>query len=716
GSLQPTAADSRWVRRAHTKKNHHHVLLLGHRRSLLQQMAQTLGLDCYFEVSEAEPSSSDSNESASATDVVLGKDEVLGETTNVRFRAVAPTNNYAVCLDSMERLDPSDKDRQYPIVIIDESEQVFAHLVGSTMAPQRRAIFARIEYYLRRAFMVVLLDADLNMITIRAALEILDDETPVRFIINYPAATQQDYRFYGSANQWTTALVDQVAAGKKVFVTTNNKEKALQLQKLLATDCPSARVNVLTSDNINQREAQKVLSSIVTRFDSDMEVLIGTPVISTGIDITFKNPDGTPRQVVDCVFGYFQGNITTHFECDQQLMRVRHPKEVHVWVDPRFMHYECDPVCLRRELEGTVRNTISLIGYKDNGQPVFSADEALINIWAEILAAGRGSKNQLAQRLLELRAVNGWRGVPVDSNHDQIESGKEKTERATQLREAERQERLMAARVLSAQEAKKLERQDRQGALSLDDRYALERYRIESFYCDTLSEELIMLDNRGALRRCVVNMEFLVGALDWIKQRDEEMASGIVPLPDWANRGGMKTPERIGDMGAVAFDRPNGLAKRALLERLFVAAGVFDAQTRQFLPQVEFTGAGLRHFAEVVHANRKELDFLFHKPVHGDVRKNPVMQLGALLRIVGLYHGKTREVQANGGKTRFYALDGDILAFMVSVIQRREQAFHGQSVLAKKVKEDKGQTTFSTHGDEPLSAANDDQGVVAANS
>ena len=37
---------------------------------------------------------------------------------------------------------------RFPIVIIDESEQVFAHLVGSTMAPQRRAIFARIEYYL----------------------------------------------------------------------------------------------------------------------------------------------------------------------------------------------------------------------------------------------------------------------------------------------------------------------------------------------------------------------------------------------------------------------------------------------------------------------------------------------------------------------------------------------------------------------------------------
>ena len=130
------------------KKNHNNVLLLGHRRSLLQQMAQTLGLDCYFEVSEAAPSSSDGNESTSATGVVLGKDEVLGETTNVRFRAVAPTNYYAVCLDSMERLDPGDKDRQYPIVIIDESEQVFAHLVGSTMAPQRRAIFARIEYYL----------------------------------------------------------------------------------------------------------------------------------------------------------------------------------------------------------------------------------------------------------------------------------------------------------------------------------------------------------------------------------------------------------------------------------------------------------------------------------------------------------------------------------------------------------------------------------------
>jgi hypothetical protein len=58
----------------------------------------------------------------------------------------------------------SPKQHQYPVVLIDECEQVFAHLVGATLKDRRREVFKLMEHYLRVAKVVVLLDADLAMV------------------------------------------------------------------------------------------------------------------------------------------------------------------------------------------------------------------------------------------------------------------------------------------------------------------------------------------------------------------------------------------------------------------------------------------------------------------------------------------------------------------------------------------------------------------------
>jgi len=98
-------------------------------------------------------------------------------------RQVPAQPHFAICLDSMSKLTPAND--KYQVILIDECEQVLRHLVGATVRPVRRAVFKRLEHYLRQAEQVVLLDADLGMIT----LTLLDNmkwkpDTRIRFVIN----------------------------------------------------------------------------------------------------------------------------------------------------------------------------------------------------------------------------------------------------------------------------------------------------------------------------------------------------------------------------------------------------------------------------------------------------------------------------------------------------------------------------------------------------
>ena len=64
--------------------------------------------------------------------------------------------------------------------------------------------------------------------------------------------------------------------------------------------------------------------------------------MGTGIDITF--PENISH--VDGVYGLFEAKINTHFDIDQQLSRVRHPKYVRVWISPETFNFETetDPI------------------------------------------------------------------------------------------------------------------------------------------------------------------------------------------------------------------------------------------------------------------------------------------------------------------------------------------------------------------------------------
>lgn len=627
---------------AQCKKQRLRVLLLGHRRALIQSVSTRLGLDCYFTANDDTPRGDtyeawlfegEANELRHIPDPMSTCE---GRAEQANYKHVEPTRNYAICLDSMIELDPSDKKHKYQVVIVDEAEQVFSHLIGDTLKGRRREVFARLVHYLKVATHVILLDADMNMITMTVAFEVFRPETPARFIINEPTSLQDEIRLYGDRGQLATLLVDHVGSGKKVFVATNSKRKAIDLSKMLSARHPETRVAVVTADNSQRKDVQDLLGDIAARFERDFDVLIASPAIGTGIDITFKDGDGRPRKVVDSVFGFFESNIVTHFDIDQQLMRVRHPHEVHVWIDPRKLNYETDAGCIKRELEKTVRRTSYLLGYEDDGRPVFSGDSGLVNIWAQVMAASRGSKNDLADLFRGLRTNGGWNLVEVDHDEGAAAFGKVVLAAARQSRQIERMNNLLEAEAISSDDAGSLQDRDRRG-MSLTDaeRHALERYKIENFYSDgEISPELIVFDNEGRTRQCVQRLECLISMPGWLENRDEFDS----------------------DEGVLAFDRRRYLARRQVLEAVFCAAGLFDAATSEFKSDVTVEAGTLTPFLQTVEANRMKIEVLFDMPLYEDCRRKPVFQLKGILGLVGLDLELMGTEQKKGKKTRRYGI------------------------------------------------------------
>jgi hypothetical protein len=322
-------------------------------------------------------------------------------------------------------------------------------------------------------------------------------------------------------------------------------------------------------------------------------------------------------------------------------MRVRHPGQVKVWVNRTELNYETDVACLIGELKRSLDRTDLLVRFADDGTPEYLNDDGLTGIWAQVQAANRGSKNSLAPLFENLRAHNGWvavdglAGQDFDSIAIRSQAASNKLRAAKAARANERAQRIAAARSLGESEAEELIALEKaEKPLTAEQALSLERFRIERFYGDEISEELVTFDNEGRTREQVRLLELV--------------------LSDGKDAAWTDLFERHSQL--LGFDRQQRLARRELLRELFTAAGLMRADTAEFGLDARVSARTLSAFALVARAKDRQIDLLLGKPVRRDLEKNPVGQLTALLGMVGLELEEATVTQRGGKKTREYGL------------------------------------------------------------
>lgn len=594
------------------KQNGLSVLLVGHRQTLLSGMAQRLGMTCYYYMT------------------------ANGQRNN------QPEDYYAVCLDSIGKLLKTDKHR-YDVVLIDEAEQVFSHLTGGTMKGKRRDCMMKLFHYMKVARSVIVSDADLGMITVTALGEIIKPAKPYRFFLNSHKESHCPFSMYDSDKHLVEEMVQTIKAGGRHYIATNSKNKAEMLEKLIHKACGTERkVLLVTSTTTKEVKVVQLLENIATEI-LNYDVVIASPTMGTGIDITFPNNS----QLIDTVFGFFEACINTHFDIDQQLARVRQPKEIKVWVSPQHFSFETDPSVIRYEILDNGLLNDALLGIRDDGTP--ELDETYLSIYIQVTSISRASKNNLRQNLEDLRKRNGWNVVQVAADTDAMKTGRVRLDEAKAIAEAQRIDNLCSAEKIDFEQYQELKDKSRTG-VPLDDALlkSMRRHEIEAFYREDISPDLVMLDDHGAYRGKIRLMHIYLLSAPTLKEQ--------------------ALKER--DAEKLAPDRDNALVKKAVLHELLESAGIANA-FGDINTDLQLTKSGLMDFAKACQRRARKIQELFDIHVRKDVEKKPMQQLSIVLDLIGLTTTPAERKKVAGEIIYLYRVDEASLKLAKEIVERR---------------------------------------------
>lgn len=620
------------------------TILIGHRQTLIRESAQKLGLECYLDTE--------------GYDTKINSFRKTLNGSMVKIRTHKP-QHYAVCLDSLSsRVRPEYE--QYDVVIIDESEQVFSHFLSDHMA-HPTSNFNILSKLIKQAKLVFLLDADLDRVTLTGVLSCLSTENPTRVDLkkqqqdlqklychlNIFTPEKRKLELFTSKNQLQRDLISNLKAGKRCFVTSNSKKFVERLYDSCVEAFKNKSFELVVSDRGDDEIVRHFLKNIKTEILTK-DALFSSPSIGTGIDITF--PENSKQ--VDVVYGFFETNINTHFDVDQQLGRVRHPGKVKVWVSPTRHRKSTDIDTIRQEILFN-QKVKGLQFYLDqNGAHASMGKHPFVDLLATIIASRRLSMNRLRENFILHKQKTAWDVENVEHNELLAEGGKiiDKAGRVTRTKKL--QLRLLAA--LDITEAQRYELDEKKKInlpLTEVEKTELNKYWIKHFYRQEVTKQLLDFDDEGKTRTKIALLERVIN-----------LNNKLVRYKDIHVESMMVEESKL---------NPDQLRKPVLLRELLIAAGIFNPTTMSFDLDVTYTTASLAKFVKLLTPtkNRIQFEHVFDREVNDSLEAKPIAQLGSLLRMMGLGHEAIKKNK--GGGMSVYRINRILYCEIMDVIQLR---------------------------------------------
>lgn len=585
----------------HFKKKKQKVLLVGHRQSLLRALSSSLGLACYL--NDKGPN-------------ISGVYDI--------------NKHYAVSIDSLStRLVPAR--HSFDVVLVDESEQVFSHLIADTLEIEKqRKSFLIFQHYIRSAKTVIALDADMNAVSLYA-IKRFGSKNPLidrRYVLNEYKPPSSQIEIYASENHLVGDMIDNLKKGHRLFIACNSKKRVEELAATITTEFGDEfPIQCITSENSNSKETAAFIENIKTDILKYRALLV-SPAMGTGIDITF--PDDISH--VDGVYGFFYAKVNTHNEIDQQISRVRHPKYTKVWLTPQTFdfEYEVDPIKQELAESGIVPGAMK--GYDAySGAPEYDFAEPFLELYATILSAQRASKNALKKNFIGLRKNNGWKVVDVVKDDPMATAGSALSKLGKAAALDQYITGILAAPKISWEEASKLGERRKHARVSAEEENAIKRYWIESFYGEDVTDEILRQDNDGEYRNKVRRLEGVIGARPYAGKAGDEVS---------------------------------------LLSKLIEAAGLLNDDGKLEADKL-ITMESLKGFTAYCGRAKLKIQRLLEIEIRKDLKENPTQQLNAFLSLCGLKAVKVKTVSKGDKKIYEYGLDRVSYNKAMSLIEKR---------------------------------------------
>jgi hypothetical protein len=495
-----------------TRKQGKRILVIGHRVTLLKEMAHELNLSFY-------------------KDVTWKNDQEL--------------KCLALCVNSMGRLENILK--HYDLIIIDESEQVIDHFVGKTIKPEFRGNVAKETYKsIKSAKQIVCLDADLS------------SEKTVNFIMDIKP---EGYYVNGSVNTWKMVnhhiniwnnkvnienhLEACIKKNESIFLVSNSKTFIDHWYSFIKELGHSDRTFKITADSSDSDEVRDYLRALKDDATGSNRILLASPSLGTGVNIQAE---------FDNIIGIFESGVNSHFDMDQQLRRVRNAKNIDVWITGKTLKLETNSHIIKKALLDNDQETRRLIDYSlsDSKEKWF---DHLLNTYSHTEANKNKSMNQLRSNFINLKKEQGYTVNIIGK----IENDKP----VLDLKKLSTKERKQLKTTLSS--AKSIDKNDYDGIATLRRRteeqtQSIMRYKLEKEFGVSILDQPAIVDWWFDRKKDLANWQLFCTPDETLKDMDSQsMQNHLIDRPHLVQRQkyikqGLTALELLQDNGGINVD------------------------------------------------------------------------------------------------------------------------------------------------------------------
>jgi hypothetical protein len=393
--------------------------------------------------------------------------------------------------------------------------------------------------------------------------------------------------------------------------------------------------------------------------------VFGSPTIGTGVDITFPNNE----EHIDCVYGFFESSINTHFDIDQQLYRVRHPKEVKVWINPKTFRNKVGKSSIRRQVYE--ENSVPGLRYEIDVNGVQLPDNNDIRhpfqeVITEVIAVRRLSMNNLRKNFINHRKNTGWIVNFITKDEVQAKKGSVVAKAGRVSRKQSLETRLLNSRKLTYKEQFSLkEKQGKNDAISIEDQDALSRYWIETFYRTDITIDLIKLDNGGKFSDQMLLLESVIDS--------QNPYISLSQLPEYTRGVPSSTRLKVGD---ELIMKSRQLKMLVFLRESLGHTGIFNTSTLQFQLDTRYSTDDLKNFVGFLKIHQDFFEFVFDKPINEHLDTRPASQVGSFLRLIGLDQKAVKLNKGSKSGPSIYSLDPVRYQQTMGIVERRRKESH----------------------------------------
>ena len=244
-------------------------------------------------------------------------------------------NSLAVCINSLDSEAFSKFIRSVKYLFIDEVTQALEAFNSDTsFVTSKEKTFDRLKQLIANADCLIVADANINQDTLTFIESCRPNE---RFnIVEIKPKNEKKIVYIHPDKE---SVIDKIVRDikgqdKKVWLACDSAERARDANRVI-----NGNHNInsfLITRNTTKSKAKKFLDSI-DQESKKYQAIIASPTISSGVSVEHRDANGITLPHFDYVSGILTGHSVTSRDAYQMLGRVRYAKELHLFIDQKFM-------------------------------------------------------------------------------------------------------------------------------------------------------------------------------------------------------------------------------------------------------------------------------------------------------------------------------------------------------------------------------------------